>query len=109
MNINAVDVRGASIRDAVRRFAHPLLRFALQGLRWGAFGVLALLRPILIPVLSWLAVGGVLLSVIFVVLARDTEFPTLRVLGMSVGCAVGAVVYYAVMEWLVPGYLGRGR
>jgi hypothetical protein len=56
-----------------------------------------------------LAVGGVGLWIVFVPIARDADFPSLQVLGMSVGCAVGAAVYYAVMEWLNPGYLGRGR
>ena len=48
------------------------------------------------------AVGGVVLWLIFVLVAHDSGFPTLKVLGMSVGCAVGAVLYYALMELLMP-------
>jgi len=109
METEAVYTRRASTRDAARQFAHPMFKHVLRTLRWVAFGLLALLRPLLIPVLSWLAVGGILLWVIFVPIAHDTQFPTLRVLGMSLGCMLGAIAYYALMEWLVPGYLGRGR
>ena len=90
--------RRASIRDAMRQVACRSVWLLLQGLRWSAYGVLAILRPILIPLFYWLAVGGVLLWIIFVPIAHDADFPTLRVLGMSAGCAAGAVVYYALMD-----------
>jgi len=109
MDINDGIGRDASRCNTMRHFAQRLLWLVPQGLRWAAFGVLALLRPILIPVLTWVAVGGVLLWAIFVLIAGDPDFPALRVLGISAGCALGAVVYYAALEWLMPGYLGRGR
>ena len=109
METEAAHTRRASARDAPRQFAHLLFKHVLWTLRWVAFGLLALLRPLLIPVLSWLAVGGILLWVIFVPIAHDAQFPTLRVLGMSLGCALAAIAYYALMEALAPGYLGRGR
>jgi hypothetical protein len=109
MENEAAYSRHASSQDGARRFEHGFPSMALEGLRWIAFGILALFRPLLIPILSWLAVGGLAIWLIFVPIARDPDFPTLKVLGMSLGCAGGAVVYYALMEWLRPGYLSRGR
>jgi hypothetical protein len=109
METEAAFSRHPSSRDAARRFAHGIPSIALEGLRWIAFGILALFRPLVIPILSWLAVGGLAIWLVFVPIAHDSDFPTLQVLGMSLGCAAGAVVYYALMEWLRPGFLNRGR
>lgn len=81
---------------------HQLLRIVLREVRWCAFVLLGALRPVLIPLLSWLAVGGVLLWVVFVPIAHDTEFPTWRVFAISAGCGLGAVVYSLAVELLRP-------
>ena len=77
-------------------------RVGVRVLRWALYGLLSLFRPILIPVLTGVSVGGVLLWAIFVLAARDAQFPTLQVLGASLACAVTAVLYHALLELLVP-------
>jgi hypothetical protein len=67
------------------------------------YGLLWLLRPLLVPLLFWLAVGGLLLWVIFVPIAGDTEFPTWPVLAMSASCLLGAFAYTIALEWLRAG------
>jgi hypothetical protein len=109
MAIDRMEARVAPERDALERFVTFTLKLVLHAVRRAAFAVLALARPVAIPVLSGVAVGGVGLWVIFVPLAHDSEFPTLRVLGMSLGCAVTVVLYYALMELLRPGSLGIHR
>jgi hypothetical protein len=109
MEMNRVDSGTAPLGVGMRRVAQRTAGLALQALRLSLYAVLALLRPILIPVLTWLAVGSFVLWVIFVPVAHDTGFPTLQVLSMSAGCAISAVLYYAAMEFLMPGSLGQGR
>jgi hypothetical protein len=70
--------------------------------RWTGFALLRLLQPILIPILSGLALGGVGLWVIFVWIAGDREFPSLRVLTMSVVCGLAVLIYSVILEWLAP-------
>ena len=74
----------------------------LNLLRWMLYGLLSLIRPILIPILTGVSVGGVLVWAVFVLVAHDTGFPSLHVLGNSVICAVVAVLYHAILELLVP-------
>ena len=98
--------RGDAMDPASAPGAHDLAkagaRVAMTLLRWALYGLLSLFRPILIPVLTGVSVGGVILWAIFVLAAHDLEFPTLRVLGASLTCAVIAVLYHAVLELLVP-------
>ena len=96
-------LRGYAVRLLVRR----VLAVMLYTARLCAFGILNFCRPVVVPILSWLALGGVALWVIFVPIAGDSQFPTWRVLTMSVSCGVGAVVYYALLEWLRPVRRGR--
>jgi hypothetical protein len=76
--------------------------FAGRLLRGVAFGVLRLLEPLVLPLLFWLAIGGLGLWVIFVWIAHDPGFPTARVLLMSLGCLFGFVGYCGALEWLRP-------
>ena len=80
----------------------PLGQVALGIASACLYGLLWLFRPLLVPLLFWVAVGGVLLWVIFVPIAGDADFPTWRVLGMSVSCLLGAFAYTVVLEWLRP-------
>ena len=86
-----------------------LARTATNALRWVLYGVLALCRRVIIPLLMGLSAGGALLWFIFVPLAHDREFPSAHVLGLSALCAVVAIAYLAVMELLVPGSLSDQR
>ncbi len=82
--------------------ANQLVRGVLVALRWCAYGLLRVCRPVLVPVLFWLAIGGIALCVLFVLIAGDSAFPTWRVLGMSLVCGLGAASYYVLLEWLRP-------
>ena len=104
MGARGFDLRRATSEDIARRAA--LGSLVLRGARWCAFWILRLCQPLLVPLLWWLAISGIGLWVIFVPIAGDTEFPTGRVLGMSAGCGLGAVMYYALLEWLRPGPSG---
>lgn len=106
-----METRGFAVQrtrreDATGRAALGALSPVLRGARWCAFWILRFCQPL--AALLWgLAIGGVGLWVLFVLIAGDTEFPTGRVLGMSVGCGLGAVIYYALLEWLRP--VSRGH
>lgn len=78
------------------------VRATWRVLRWTMYGLLSLLRPVLIPVLTGVAVGSVLLWVIFVLAAHDAGFPSLPVLGTSIACALTAVLYQAAIQLLAP-------
>ena len=93
-----------------REQSHPVtpawvatvLRACLRVIGRCTFELLRALRPIVLPILFWLAVGGVGLWVLFVEIAHDGNFPTARVLSMSVGCLLGAVGYCVLLESLRP-------
>ena len=88
MATDRLDPYAAPARGVLLRIATPVFKLVLHALRLSAFGVLALARPVVIPVLFGVAIGGVGIWLIFVPIAHDTGFPSLRVLGLSVGCAV---------------------
>src|SRR5262249_15885188 len=87
---------------AVRRLALGALSVVLSIARFCALGILTLCRPVVVPILSWLAIGGVALWAVFVLIAGDSQFPTWRVLTMFVSCGAGVVMYHALLEWLRP-------
>ena len=87
---------------AARGLVTAAAHVAMTLLRWALYGLLSLFRPILIPVLTGVSVGGVILWAVFVLAAHDPGFPSLQVLGTSLACAVIAVLYHAVLELLVP-------
>jgi hypothetical protein len=96
-----LDCRNPS-RSADFGWARSVIQFKGRLLRRLAFGLLRLFEPVVLPFLFWLAVGGVALWVIFVCIAHDPGFPTLRVLLMSLGCLLGFVVYCGMLELLRP-------
>ena len=101
--MNTSDALNPSTAPVARGLLKVGARVGIRLLRWALYGLLSLLRPILIPVLTGVSVGGVLLWAIFVLAARDSQFPTLHVLGASLACAVAAVLYHALLELLIPG------
>ena len=103
MRTHSQDLNGASgIADGLWRAGRLAVRGVLQALRFALYGVLVLIRPLLIPILTGVAIGGVVIWAVFVLIAHDSGFPSLHVLGLALGCAVLTVLYYAVMESLVP-------
>ena len=85
---------------AVPAWPNRLFRGVSKLLARGAFEVLRLLQPVVLPALLWLGAGGVALWVVFVRIAHDDGFPTASVLLMSLGCLVGALGYCALLESL---------
>jgi hypothetical protein len=86
----------------ILQLASRLARGALAVTRWCAYVLLRVCRPVLVPVMFWLSLGGIALWVVFVPIAGDTEFPTWRVLAMSLGCGLCAAMYYVALDWLRP-------
>ena len=66
------------------------------------YAVLAVLRPFVVAGLSALALLGLALSLFYTLLVPGSHFPTALVLVMSVASAVLIVVFYALMELLLP-------
>jgi hypothetical protein len=95
------DCRNPSQRFA-RSWVAPFIWTVMRLVARGAFEILRLLQPVILPTLFWLAAGGVALWVIFVPIAHDDGFPTTSVLGMSVGCVLGALGYCVLLESLRP-------
>lgn len=97
--------------DHCRKPLQPLARppfiawaaqIVLRVLRRTGFEALRFSSQFVLPLLLWLAVGGVALWVLFVRVAHDEAFPSASVLGMSLGCVLGALVYCLLMELLRP-------
>jgi hypothetical protein len=79
-----------------------MIRSVSRVLARSAFEILRLLQPVILPTLFWLAAGGVALWILFVPIAHDDGFPTASVLGMSLGCILGALGYCVLLESLRP-------
>jgi len=101
------------------RYAHvesPRNRGAQTALRWGRgaaailggtvriaiYSVLSVLEPVIVWVFSALTLAGLAMIVFFRFLVHARHFPTMTVLGLTVGCALVIALYYAVMELLLP-------
>ena len=95
------DRRNAS-HSAFRAWPVTLIGALLRVFKRGAFEVLRLLQPVVLPLLGWLAIGGVGLWFLFVRIAHDDGFPTARVLLMSLGCVLGGLLYCVLLESLRP-------
>jgi hypothetical protein len=101
MNVNKAAWRGAATREW-----NPQLRravsFLVATLRLTLYAVLAVLRPFIVIALSAVAIGGVILCLFYGLLTRGTHFPTFTVLVVSVVSAVSIVLFYALMDLLLP-------
>jgi hypothetical protein len=78
------------------------LSFVLASIRITLYGVLAVLRPLIVVALAVFCVVGVLLSLFYGLLVHGSHFPLLLVLGLSVGSALLIVVYQPLMDLLRP-------
>ena len=81
------------------RGAAPML---IAALRVTLYAVLAVLRPFIVAGLSVLTLVGLATSIFYTALVPGSHFPTGMVLTMSAVSAVLIVVFYAVMELLLP-------
>jgi hypothetical protein len=78
------------------------LSFVLKSVRLPLYGLLAVLRPLIVAALTLNCVVGLLLCLFFGLLVPGSHFPLLLVFGLSVGSALGIIVYYALMDLLLP-------
>ena len=102
MGVDKVAWHGESVGEVCKRYAHRALSLALTALRLTLYAVLAVLRPFIVAILSAATIGGLALCGFFALLVPGSNFPMGLVLSMSIGCAVLIVVFYAVMDLLLP-------
>ena len=91
-----------SIEDSVKREAWRTLALLFSALRVTLYAVLAVLRPFIVVALSATTLIGLALCLFFATLVHGSHFPTGLVLVMSVVSAVLVVLFYALMELLLP-------
>ena len=80
-----------SMNDAIKQGARRALPVLITALRVTIYAVLAVLRPFIVAT-----------SLFYAALVPGSHFPTGLVLIMSAVSAVMIVVFYAVMELLLP-------
>ena len=88
--------------DAIKQGARRALPVLITALRFTIYAVLAVLRPFIVAGLSILTLVGLATSLFYAALVPGSHFPIGLVLIMSAASAVMIVVFYAVMELLLP-------
>ena len=88
--------------DSVTRGAKRALPVLVSALRVTLYAVLAVLRPVIVAALSGVTLVGLALCLFFATLVPESHFPMGLVLTLSVASASLIVVFYAVMEGLLP-------
>ena len=91
-----------AISDSLSRGAKRALPVFVGVLRVTIYAVLAVLRPVIVAALSGVTLVGLALCLFFATLVPGSHFPTGLVLILSVASASLIVVFYAVMEGLLP-------
>ena len=102
MNADKIAWESESIEDSVKREAWRTLAILASALRVTLYAVLAVLRPLIVVALSATTLVGLALCLFFATLVHESHFPTGLVLIMSVVSAVLVVLFYALMELLLP-------
>ena len=102
MDSNKMAWTNESIEDSVKHGARRALTLGFAALRIALYAVLAVLRPFFVAGLSALTLVGLALCLFFGVFVHGSHFPTGLVLIMSAVSAVMIVVFYALMELLLP-------
>jgi hypothetical protein len=100
MSMNAE--RLAWRRPPTGNWGDRALPLVLNAVRMTVYAVLAVLRPFIVIILAATSMVGFGLCLFFGLLAPGTHFPMLMVLTLSVASAVLIVVFYAVMDLLLP-------
>jgi hypothetical protein len=91
-----------TISDVVTHGALRALAGVSVALRVTLYAVLAVLRPFIVVALSALTLVGLAATLFYAVLVPGSHFPTGLVLVMSVASAAMIVLFYALMELLLP-------
>jgi hypothetical protein len=88
--------------DSGVRFLRGAFAWGLHAVRLTLYAVLAVVGPFIVGALKAASVLGFLLCLFYGCFFRGTHFPIGFTLSLSVGCAVLIVLYYALMELLLP-------
>ncbi len=91
-----------SMADPLRDGAGRAATVLFSAIRLTLYAVLAVLRPFIVVGLSALALVGFATTLFYALLVPGSHFPTALVLIMSVASAVLIVLFYALMELLLP-------
>jgi hypothetical protein len=102
MNANNMAWGTEAIHDSFKRGAGRTLIVIVGALRVTLYAVLAVLRPFIVAALSATTLVGLTLCAFFATLVQGSHFPTGLVLIVSVASALMIVVFYALMELLLP-------
>jgi hypothetical protein len=95
----------AANRDPIDRtflVTRRIVSIAWTTTRLAIYSVLAILEPVIVWVTGAMALICLALCAFFGLLVRAPHFPTTFVLLLGVGSALSLVVYYALMEFLLP-------
>ena len=102
MSANTIASATESMGDSLKRSAGHALTVLVAAVRVMLYAVLAVLRPFIVAGLSALALFGLALRLFYALLVPRSHFPAGLVLIMSVASAVIIVLFYALMEFLLP-------
>jgi hypothetical protein len=102
MNANTMASNTEAVGDSLKRSLGHALIVLVAAIRVVLYAVLAVLRPFIVAALSALTLVGLAASLFYVLLVPTSHFPVGLVLIMSVASAVSIVLFYALMEFLLP-------
>jgi hypothetical protein len=102
MQLNKMTWGTEEIHDSLKHGAGRALTVLVEALRVTLYAVLAVLRPFIVVTLSAATLVGLTLCLFFATLVQGSHFPTGLILIVSVASAVMIVVFYALMELLLP-------
>ena len=102
MNANTMASDTDAIGNSLKRSLGHALTVLAAAIRVVLYALLAVLRPFIVVALSALTLVGLAATLFYAVLVPGSHFPTGLVLVMSVASAVMIVLFYALMELLLP-------
>ncbi len=102
MNATKMALGSESLGDSFNHGGRRALTLLAMALRLILYAVLAVLRPFIVAGLSALTLVGLGTTVFYGLFVPGSHFPTGVVLIMSVLSAVLIVLFYALMELLLP-------
>ena len=102
MQLNNMACDTQALRDSLIHGAVRALSVLVAALRVTLYAVLAVLRPFIVAALSGVTLVGLTLCLFYATLVHGSHFPTGLVLIMSVASALSIVLFYALMEFLLP-------
>jgi hypothetical protein len=102
MNTHKLTWSAEPVGNSINHGAQRTLSVLVAAVRVSLYAVLAVLRPFIVVAFSAMTLVGLALCVFFAALVPGSHFPTGLVLIVSVASAVMIVMYYALMELLLP-------